>query len=100
VEQLLTSLYWLTEDTEQTIDSLNKTIFNRDYTNAQTHLNKLVAKANVCALVYSEQAFKTLRTLLSERSEEQDDYSKQLGIIQSHIDNLRDVLQPKLIDQI
>lgn len=100
VEQLLVALYGLIENSEQDFTLLTQAINSRDFDNAKVYLDSLIPTVISCGLVRSESAFRVLQSMLNESSEQQQDYTKQLNIIQAHLTELSIALQPNLLEQI
>lgn len=99
-KQLLTNLYGLTVHSEQTLNDLVDALKNNEINSALVHLYKFFPAVFDCALVQSEEAFKTLENMIKQGKPESRLYSKQLAIIQSHLAELNDVLQPNLVDEL
>jgi signal transduction histidine kinase/CheY-like chemotaxis protein len=99
-KQLLTNLYELTVHSEQTFNDLVAALKNNEINSALIHLYKFFPAVFDCALVQSEEAFKTLENMIKQGKPEPRLYTKKLAIIQSHLAELSDVLQPNLIAEL
>jgi DNA-directed RNA polymerase subunit F len=73
---------------------------NNETNSALVHLYKFFPAIYDCAFIQSEQAFKTLEDLIKLGQTESAQYSTLLDVMHTHLNELRQVLQPSLLNQI
>jgi signal transduction histidine kinase/CheY-like chemotaxis protein len=100
VEQFLTSIFTLVEHSQNTLKNLTIALDNNETNSALVHLYKFFPAIYDCAFIQSEQAFKTLEDLIKLGQTESAQYSTLLDVMHTHLNELRQVLQPSLLNQI
>jgi signal transduction histidine kinase/CheY-like chemotaxis protein len=99
-EQFLTSLFELNNHAEQTLKDLTAALHNNETNSALVHLYKFFPGVSDCALEQSENAFKSLETIIKQGTFDKGQYVEHLQDIQSHFTTLTEALQPDLVEQI
>ncbi|WP_299073334.1 response regulator [uncultured Paraglaciecola sp.] len=93
-EKFLNSIFELLEHSQQTLKDLSNSLHNNETNSALVHLYKFIPTSYNCALIRSEQAFKTLEKIIQSGDLKPDDFTPQLDIIQNHLAELTTVMQP------
>ena len=99
-EQFLKAISELVAHSQHTLKDLITTLDNNEINSALVHLYKFFPACYDCALVQSENAFKALEELIKQGNPKPEQYSPHLEVIQAHLVELNNVLQPNLLDSI
>lgn len=99
-EQFLKAIFELVEHSQQTLKDLTAALENNEINSALVHLYKFFPASYDCALIRSEEAFKALENIIKLGKLESQLYNPQLDIIRAHLDDLKEALQPSLVNEI